>query len=232
MTTPATRSVDGFVASLIEQLPPLPPGAPVGVVAAKVGRKGRSVANACGGRNLTSGLLQELSARLKEEGFYVDRDLVHEVIKPDDRLLFSRRPLPMQPEFRLEKGLVDFVVKMVEERRAPFTDLRVLGTEFRLQRGAMRMDLLCAERRSSGTGSLVAFEFKKGRSPKEMLIELERYLDQLPYEPNFLGRRVRGVLVTSGEEPTMRRAVEKSNHQIDWYRYDVSFLPVATSRQG
>lgn len=193
-------------------------------------RKLRTITSLCGQKKASAHFLRRLDDDLRAAGIHSEPPIVSPFLRPGDWVRFSRSPFPPTPIFfPKEKDLQSFVEACIGN--GPFRDLEPVprlksGSEFRLP-SRERIDFLCQERTKSGTGALVAIEFKR-TSKRGTFMQMVGYLNQLQELNAF--RPVRGIVI-SGSEDRLAASVLKNfrDHNIDWYRYSVTFERISGS---
>ena len=202
-----------------------------GVVPPIERRKLRTIASACEKR-ASAQFLASLQDRLNQSSVYTEPPLIDSGLRLDDWVLFSTGPFPAAAAFfSKESDLQRFVEACLGS--AVFRNLepfrgggRRSGREFRLPDGR-RIDLLCQERRKSGTGALVAIELKREQQ-RGTVQQLLEYLDAL--KQLYPSRTVKGIIISGREDQvaaTLLRGIV--GYDIEWFCYDVTFKKVSPS---
>ena len=231
----ATTKADKFLAAFIEEIGrALREARDTGLDPPIERRKLRTILTECRRRG-SPRALEEIDRGLTQAGIYTAPRLPDDGLRLNDWVWFSTGPIPPDSAFfPREADLQKFVQACLGS--GPFRNLEAAraeggrsGREFRLPDGR-RIDLLCEERRKSGTGALVVIEFKR-KHERGTVEQVMEYIDAL--RQRHPTRAVRGLIVSGREDRVASaRLHDVTGYDIRWLCYEVAFREVsATERE-
>jgi len=228
----ATTKADTFLAAFIEEVGrALRESRDDGLDPPIERRKLRTILTQCRRRG-SPRALEEIDRGLTQAGIYTAPRLPDEGLRLNDWVWFSTGPIPPDSAFfPREADLRKFVQACLGS--GAFRNLEAArgeggrsGREFRLPDGR-RIDLLCRERRKSGSGALVVIEFKREHE-RGTVEQVREYIDAL--RQRYPTRTVRGVIVSGREDQVASaRLHDVTGYDIRWLCYEVAFREVSAT---